>query len=159
VFPYCNDVALVVLDLMENNGSVLSHNVYWLAQRSEILRALDTLPTVTLKAFAIVHPTAEGHVVWVQLTNSSDVVSMATKLTLLNESTKQRILPAYYSDNYVTLLPGEIRTIEIEVPDGKAEMKFSVAPRGWNKLRRPHSWVSGLRSISAVPEKIHSILV
>jgi hypothetical protein len=125
-------VVLVVLDLAGSDGSVLSHNVYWLAQRPESLRALDTLPTVTLKASATVRPTAEGHVVEVQLTNPSDVVSLATKLTLLNESTKQRMLPAYYSGNYVALLPGESRTIQIEVPDGKAEMKSSVVLRGWN---------------------------
>ena len=127
-----DDVVLVVLDLMGNDGSVLSHNVYWLAQRSENLRPLNTLPTVTLNASATARPTSEGHVVEVRLTNPSDAVSLATKLTLLNESTKQRILPAYYSDNYVTLLPGETRTIRIEVPDAKADLKCSVALRGWN---------------------------
>jgi hypothetical protein len=127
-----DSVVLVVLDLAGSDGSVLSHNVYWLAQRSETLRALNTLSTVTLKASATVQPSAEGHVVQVRLTNPSDTVSLTTKLTLLNESTKQRILPAYYSDNYVTVLPGETRTVEIEVPDAKAEVKRSVALRGWN---------------------------
>ncbi|MBB6145839.1 hypothetical protein HNQ77_003809 [Silvibacterium bohemicum] len=127
-----NGVVLVVLDLTGSDGAVLSHNVYWLAQRSESLRALNTLPTVTLTASAVVHPTVEGHRAEVRLTNPSDSVSLATKLTFLNESTKQRILPVYYSDNYVTLLPGESRTIEIDVPDAKAEVKYAIALRGWN---------------------------
>jgi Exo-beta-D-glucosaminidase Ig-fold domain/Concanavalin A-like lectin/glucanases superfamily/Glycosyl hydrolases family 2/Glycosyl hydrolases family 2, TIM barrel domain len=136
-------VVLVVLDLTGSDGSALSHNVYWLAQRSENLRVLDTLPTVTLTASATVHPTAEGNVVEVQLTNPSSVVSLATKLTLLDESTKQRILPAYYSDNYVTLLPGETRAVKIEVPDLKVQVKSSIALRGWNNSSAVIRVISG----------------
>ena len=125
-------VVLAVLDLIGRDGSVLSHNVYWLAKRSEDLQALNSLSAVSLKASATVHPSEEGHIVEVKLSNPSDVASLATKLTLLDESTKQRILPAYYSDNYVTLLPGESRTIQIEIPDAKAVGKRSVTLRGWN---------------------------
>jgi hypothetical protein len=125
-------VVLVALDLAGDNGSVLSHNVYWLAQHSEDLRALGDLPAVTMKVSATAHPSQEGHVVEVKLSNPSNVPSLATKLTLLNEATKQRTLPAYYSDNYFALLPGETRTIQIEIPDANANAQYSVSLRGWN---------------------------
>ena len=41
-----------------------------------------------------------------------------------------RILPAYYSENYVSLLPGEERSITIEFAADAA--KPSIALRGWN---------------------------
>jgi Exo-beta-D-glucosaminidase Ig-fold domain len=71
--------------------------------------------------------------VTVQLTNPSTVASLANKLTLVNATNKARILPAYYTDNYISLLPGETRTIEVEYPaaaHGAAEINL----RGWNAI-------------------------
>jgi hypothetical protein len=41
-------------------------------------------------------------------------------------------LPAYFSDNYVSLLPGETREIEIEFPLAAAHGSAQLAIRGWN---------------------------
>ena len=57
-------------------------------------------------------------------------MAIETKLTVMNADGTQ-VLPAYFSDNYVTLLPGETRVIEIRYPSAKAD-KPSVALRGWN---------------------------
>jgi hypothetical protein len=38
-------------------------------------------------------------------------------LKVVRATTGDRILPALYSDNYVSLMPGERRTIAIEVED------------------------------------------
>ena len=45
-------------------------------------------------------------------------------------ATGKRILPAYYSENYVSLLPGEERSITIEFAAG--ESKAAIGLRGWN---------------------------
>jgi hypothetical protein len=42
-----------------------------------------------------------------------------------------RILPAYYSDNYLSLLPGETREVVIRYPATIAGSP-SVRLRGWN---------------------------
>jgi len=70
-------------------------------------------------------------VVRVQMKNTGTAVSLMNKLTLMNTATGERILPAYYSDNYVSLLPGEVREISIEYPadDGGTP---EVGLRGWN---------------------------
>jgi hypothetical protein len=52
------------------------------------------------------------------------------KLTLKDAATSQRILPAYYSENYLSLLPGEERTIAIDFPAGPAIPAIGL--RGWN---------------------------
>jgi hypothetical protein len=64
------------------------------------------------------------------------VASLADKLTLLNASDGSRILPAYYSDNYVSLLPGESREIEIVYPGASAKGAATVAVRGWNLAKQ-----------------------
>ena len=67
----------------------------------------------------------------VRLQNTSAASVLANKLTLLDDK-GIRILPAYYSDNYVSLLPGEQREIVIRYPAERAGVKAKVALRGWN---------------------------
>jgi hypothetical protein len=65
----------------------------------------------------------------VSLQNTANVAALATKLTLL-QADGTRVLPAYYSDNYLSLMPGEQREITVEYPEGTGTMQISV--RGWN---------------------------
>ena len=67
----------------------------------------------------------------VALENTGSAVAVAAKLTLLRTSDGERILPAYYSDNYISLLPGEKRVVEISYPAAQAT-SATVATRGWN---------------------------
>jgi hypothetical protein len=56
--------------------------------------------------------------------------------TLLDSHKHQRLLPAYYSDNYVSLLPGETVHISVSAPQIAAqESLFTV--RGWNVPEHP----------------------
>jgi hypothetical protein len=69
----------------------------------------------------------------VTLTNTGKAPSLNNKLTLV-DGAGARILPAYYGDNYVSLLPGEKRTVEIGYPASAAKGPAHVALRGWNTL-------------------------
>jgi hypothetical protein len=51
-------------------------------------------------------------------------------LTLKDTATGDRILPAYYSDNYGSLLPGEQNTIKVKFPSRVNKPGFAL--RGWN---------------------------
>jgi hypothetical protein len=42
-----------------------------------------------------------------------------------------RILPVYFSDNYLALMPGEVRNIEVRCPRGGAKCA-RAALRGWD---------------------------
>ena len=54
-------------------------------------------------------------------------------LQLRRRSTDERVLPVYYSDNYVSLLPGESKTISIEAAQGDLGGDVPrVALDGWN---------------------------
>jgi Exo-beta-D-glucosaminidase Ig-fold domain len=52
------------------------------------------------------------------------------KITMLDEA-GARVLPVYYSDNYVSLLPGESRELDVSCPAGSPHCS-RVALRGWN---------------------------
>jgi hypothetical protein len=70
------------------------------------------------------------------LRNTGTTAALANKLTLLNTADGLRILPAYYSDNYVSLLPGENRDIEIEYPSKSASGPAQLTLRGWNLAKQ-----------------------
>ncbi|HTU35577.1 MAG TPA: LamG-like jellyroll fold domain-containing protein [Candidatus Acidoferrum sp.] len=127
-----NDVVLVKLVLRDGTGKILSQNLYWLAASSPDYRALDRLAPAQLSASATSSAKGDTTTVHVELRNAGSDVALQTKLTLLNASDGSRILPAYYSDNYVSLLPGESREIEIEYPSDAAKSAPELGIRGWN---------------------------
>jgi hypothetical protein len=60
------------------------------------------------------------------------LVKIAVKLTLVEAGSGARVLPAYYSDNYVSLLAGETKVLDIAYPQMGAHGAMSVNVRGWN---------------------------
>jgi Glycosyl hydrolase 2 galactose-binding domain-like/Exo-beta-D-glucosaminidase Ig-fold domain/Concanavalin A-like lectin/glucanases superfamily/Glycosyl hydrolases family 2/Glycosyl hydrolases family 2, TIM barrel domain len=127
-----NDVVLVKLNLRNASGELLSQNLYWLAAEDASYRALDRLAPAQLATNANATRDGGTTTVHVQLKNTGTDAALQTKLTLLNAADGSRILPAYYSDNYVSLLAGESRDITIEYPKSAAHSAPAVAIRGWN---------------------------
>ncbi|WP_158749758.1 LamG-like jellyroll fold domain-containing protein [Acidobacterium sp. S8] len=125
-------VALVKLELRDSTGKELSSNFYWLGAKSASYRQLNHLPPATLSVSASQDRDNGTVHVHVQLQNHGNAVALANKLTLLNADDGSRILPAYYSDNYVSLLPGESREIDVEYPSAATDGKPEIAIRGWN---------------------------
>lgn len=126
-----NGPVLVSLDITGPNGEFLSRNVYWQGLNEASYRALDALPQVKLTATARSHKEGTEQVTVVDLTNPSGTAAIATKLTLFGANGAQ-VLPAYFSDNYVSLLPGDSRRIEVRYPASAAKGPVSVKLRGWN---------------------------
>jgi len=103
--------------------------LYWLAAASEFYRQLNHLPAANLVATAAASGAGKVHVT---LKNAGTAVALANKLTLVNAADGATILPAYYSDNYVSLLPGETREVEIEYPASATKGGAAVKLRGWS---------------------------
>ncbi len=126
-----DSVVLVKLQLKSGQGRSLSDNLYWLSVDYGNYRQLTKLPAAQLAATATSSRTGEKALVKVHLENHGGVAALETKLTLLGPD-GQRILPAYLSDNYVSLLPGERREIEIEYSATATATDPQVGVRGWN---------------------------
>ena len=129
-------IVLVNLELRNSSGEVVSRNFYWLGADNASYRRLNRLPAASLSATAKSTRAGDNIRVRVELRNTATTVSLANKLTLLNAADGSRILPAYYTDNYVSLLPGESREIEIEYPAKSANGPAQVALRGWNLAKQ-----------------------
>ncbi len=125
-------VALVRVELRNSAAQVVSDNLYWLGATSESYRSLTRLGAAALSVTAQSSREGDDIRIQVQLHNMGTSASLSTRLTLLNAADGSRILPAYYSDNYISLLPGETHSIEIQYPAKSANGAPQLAVRGWN---------------------------
>jgi len=131
-----DDVAIVNLELRNASGQVISRNLYWLGPNSAAYRRLNRLAVVPVDVAAKSTRDGDNMRIHVVLQNRGTVVALQNKLTLLSANGSSRILPVYYSDNYLSLLPGETRELEIEFPAGKESAALQLAIRGWNTAKQ-----------------------
>ena len=128
-------VHFVRLELQDVAGKLLSENFYWRAPLDSVddLTALDGMPKVTLNV-QVARKDAEGKcVLSVKLRNPTDKIALMAHLQLRRQKSGQRVLPVFYSDNYVSLAPQESRvvTIEADLHDLGGEGAL-VMLDGWN---------------------------
>ena len=138
-------VHFVKLELRDSQKRLVSDNFYWRSTKStaagEDLSDLDTMPTVTVDAKIVRHDSNGKCLLDVTLTNPTHSIAMMTHIQLRKQSTNQRVLPVFYSDNYVTLLPNESRTISVEASaKDLANDRPLVVLDGWNVTTRPQSF-------------------
>jgi hypothetical protein len=140
--------------LLDEAGKTVSENFYWrgAADKQDDLTALDAMPKVTLEAKAS-RSVAAGTVT-VTLTNPAKTVALMAHVQM-RRADGTRVLPVFYSDNYVSLAPGESQTITMTaaVKDFKGQSAV-VDVDGWNVAVAP---VKGLgvsveTNVEAQPE-------
>ncbi len=122
----------VQLELLGADGRQLSTNFYWLAGKEEDMRKLNTLAQARIASKVTAGSEGEERVVTAVLTNAGKQAALELKLTLEEAAGGGRILPAYYSDNYVSLLPGESRTVTIRYPAAAGKGEVALGLRGYN---------------------------
>jgi hypothetical protein len=130
-------LVFVRLELRDRAEVLLADNFYWVARDPESNRGMDKLEPATLSAhvsqIADVACTEGAEQAWsIRLKNTGNDAAIALKLTALHAD-GTRLLPAYYSDNYISLLPGEERTVTVQAPIaavGAGAIHFTL--RGWN---------------------------
>jgi len=125
-------VQFLKLELVDRGGKLLSENFYWHSKTPEQLQSLGELPQVALTGAVQIREENGETVATVDLRNPTPTVALMTHLTLRDAKTRTRILPAYASDNYVSLLPGESKTVTICCPTKNAPPAIAVSLDGWN---------------------------
>jgi mannosylglycoprotein endo-beta-mannosidase len=137
----------IKLDLTDANGNLLSTNFYWQHVAQDQFEGLMNLPTVVLDAEANARTEADHTLVTVTLHNNTRNVALLTHLQLHQKKSGRRVLPVFYSDNYISLVPGEASTVTIKAAtkDLQGDLPL-VELDGYNVEVKP---VDGLVSIVA----------
>ncbi|HTV41746.1 MAG TPA: glycoside hydrolase family 2 TIM barrel-domain containing protein [Candidatus Sulfotelmatobacter sp.] len=122
----------VLLELRDHDGKLLSRNFYWHARDEHQLRQLNGLPQVAVKGKWHLRRSATDPFIEGRITNTGNVPALEVRLTLRDAKTGQRILPAYYDDNYICLLPGETRNFRIDFRKSDDDKHPEITLDGWN---------------------------
>jgi exo-1,4-beta-D-glucosaminidase len=86
-----------------------------------------------LKATAQFRPVTDGVSVQVRLNNASAALAFQVRLAVASGKPAEEILPVLWEDNYVSLLPGEERTVEARFPGERSIGSHpTLKITGWN---------------------------
>jgi hypothetical protein len=102
---------------LTREGKTVSENFYWRGVKEGDFRALRELPKVKLEAATRAERQGSRWELTTELRNVSAWPALMVRLKAVRDKTADRILPAFYEDNYIALMPGERRTIRTELED------------------------------------------
>ncbi len=142
------------LRLIDEKEEEVGINFYWLSIKSDVLdydykfddfafytptkefadlTLLNELPMTTLDINHRFDQIENEQFITVELTNSTDKISFFNEIILIGKKDGNRIIPVYWDDNYVTLLPGENRVLKgtFSTKDLKGDIP-ELKVEGWN---------------------------
>ena len=151
--PTVSAVHFIKLELRDSAGQPVSSNFYWRAvpDHQDDLTALNRLPMVQLTANA---DRIDDHTLTITLNNPNKSIALMAHIQLRRKS-GERILPVYYSDNYISLVPTESKTITIDTADTNLNgQEALIVVDGWNVTIAPATFagVSVAPNLEAQPE-------
>jgi mannosylglycoprotein endo-beta-mannosidase len=118
------------LQIFDKNKNKLSENMYWIADAKGNYSGLQEMHPSSVQTSA--RKTAEGKIE-VTLTNPAKApLAFFNRISLVDPATKKRILPVFYSDNYISVLAGDQKKIILEYTPKSAEQVPLVSISGWN---------------------------
>ncbi|HEY2118307.1 MAG TPA: glycoside hydrolase family 2 protein [Candidatus Acidoferrum sp.] len=131
--PDGNATYFLALQLQRPSGQVVSRNLYWLSSKPDVLdfaksewyytpltgyadfTGLQYLPKAPVKASMKSKESRDEVEAQVTVTNSGSSIAFLVRLRLLKGKDGPEILPVFWEDNYLSLLPGEKREVGVRV--------------------------------------------
>jgi hypothetical protein len=96
-------------------GKELSSNFYLHGLAEEDYQGIRSLESARVDAKSSVQRRGSQWRITTRLHNSSDLPALMVRVKAVREKSGDPILPAIYNDNYVALMPGENKTILVEL--------------------------------------------
>ena len=141
-FKKVTPVHFISLELRDKSGKLLSSNFYWRSTDkyepgtltgpcTSGFESLQKMPKADVRSSLVRRSDAENLYFDVTLKNGSGKIAFFNEVLLLGGDG----LPVPYtftSDNYFTLLPGESKTVTLEIARGDAPARPVVHVEGWN---------------------------
>ncbi len=143
------------LALEDPAGKRISSNFYWLSTRDDELdwertewyytpvkshadlTELAELPRTTLEISKRFEDTGAEGIAFVEVENTGSALAFQVRLKVLDPASGEEILPVFWDDNYIALLPGEKREIRAAYPRRNGREAPDIEVEAWNvpKLR------------------------
>jgi mannosylglycoprotein endo-beta-mannosidase len=120
----------LIVRLLDAGKQILSDNLYWLPDSSGNYSGIQKMKQAPVKAE--LRTISEGKIEVTISNPENSSVAFFNRISLVNDRTKKRILPVFFSDNYISVLPGEKKTVIIEYSPSIVKEKAVVSLAGWN---------------------------
>ena len=106
------DTYFIKLTLLKD-GMPVSDNFYWKGKENGNYKSLLQLPKTKLTESTLVSQENGEWTISCTLKNDTEVPALMVRLNTVGDKSGERILPAFYTDNYFFLMPGEEKTVSI----------------------------------------------
>jgi len=142
------------LRLLGADGKELADNFYWLSAKADVLdpakttwyhtpntafadfKALNTLPAASVRLDTKTLKQKDWTAI-VALANTSERIAFGLELNVVDAEGKP-LVPVLWDDNYLSLLPGERRTIRVRLPGVDLHGQTPrITLNGWNTPSKP----------------------
>ncbi len=137
-------VHFIKLELYDANGKLISDTFYWRSKDKYKgpwtvggpihggFESLNNLPETTLDCNVSTNKSDGKQYYEVGITNTSDKLAFFNRLKLIDSATRSLAKPAFYTDNYFSLLPGESKTVNIEIATKHVNESTQLMLEGFN---------------------------
>lgn len=106
-------------------------NIYWLTTEPKDYTSLSQLPKSRPDIKTDIKKEGSNFVGTVRLSADSRI-SFFNRIKVFDRETGKRILPVHYSDNYITLMPGDQQEISLEFPANLPEERIQIVVDSYN---------------------------
>ncbi|HEU5351596.1 MAG TPA: discoidin domain-containing protein [Terracidiphilus sp.] len=96
-------------------GRIVSRNFYLHGLAQGDYEGIRNLPAAKVKVRTHIHRSGETWFLTAELHNVSHTPALMVRVKAVRRKSGDPILPALYSDNYIALMPGERRTLEVQL--------------------------------------------
>ena len=98
--------------LKDGNGKVVSENFYWLsADVKNDFRAITQMPKVDLQLTSTTTTKDNDIVMRIKVKNSTNRLAFMHRLMITKGDSEDEVLPTFWTDNFLTIFPGEEREV------------------------------------------------
>jgi len=117
--------------LLTEGDRIMDENFYWLADENKSFEQIHELDKVKLNL--VIDRTGKDEAI-VSISNPGKETAFFVRMKVVGQD-KELVLPAYFDDNYITLLPGEAKNIRLDISGalyGKTGDGKKIVAEGWN---------------------------
>ncbi|MFT4154620.1 glycosyl hydrolase 2 galactose-binding domain-containing protein [Parafilimonas sp.] len=125
------DVVFVVLHVRDEHGKTISENTYWLQPENDYT-SFGRMPAAVVSNKVIASEKKSGYQYYtLQFTNTSSQFAFFINPQLMVNN--EEVMPAFWSNNYFSLMPNESTTVTVSCPLEKLNgKKPQITIAAWN---------------------------
>ncbi|MDP4221812.1 MAG: glycoside hydrolase family 2 TIM barrel-domain containing protein [Bacteroidota bacterium] len=128
VLPKGVDEVYFLKLMLKQGDKVVDENLYWLSNKPHSYEKLNSLEKVSVTAS--IGKNANGNNI-IRVENKEKETAFFIRLKIMNAG-NELVLPAFFTENYFTLIPGDEKQIELDLSAAGVRDGSRLVIEGWN---------------------------